>query len=278
MPQKNMTGYIYNSNSTTAPYVLVGIKNQKITSYFTIAKNFTAYDATVNTNDNTAVQQTELVQEGASASSMVSAGWSEPGLYEFEALDSTQSEAKVGTEAYYRLTDNAHIYAFSDYFDGGSKAVYGFYAFSCTDNTKYDMMYRRRMTYNDDILRASEKQVWEMTNAYRNYMGMTNLQWDSKAEASARKHSEDMAANNYFAHNSQDGTTCFQRMKAEGISYSTAGENICAGSQDAISMVIGWLGSSGHKTGMLSNVNIGVGVAYSASADYGTYATQDFWR
>ena len=277
LPQTNMTAYIYNSNSTTAPYLLVGIKDQKVASYFTIGKGFTVYDAAVNTADGTAVQQTELVQEGASAASMVDAGWSE-NTDNFYALNSDKGEAKEGTEAYYRLTDNAYMYAFSDFYDGKDKAVYGFYAFS-KDCNKYKMIYRTYMTYNDEILRAAETQVWEMTNAYRTYMGLSNLQWESKAEAAARGHSQDMADNNYFAHNSQDGTRFSARLQAEGISYRSCGENICAGSGDAIYMVIGWIGSSGHRDGILTTgfKYIGVGVAYNASAKWMIYGTQDFW-
>ena len=277
LPQTNMTAYIYNGNSTTEPYLLVGIKDQKVASYFTIGKGFTVYDATVNTTDGTAVQQTELVQEGASAASMVDAGWSE-NTDNFYALNSAKKEAKEGTEAYYRLTKNAHMYAFSDFYDGKDKAVYGFYAFS-KDCNKYKMIYRTYMTYNDEILRAAETQVWEMTNAYRTYMGLSNLQWESKAEAAARGHSQDMADNNYYQHNSQDGTRFSARLQAEGISYRSCGENICAGSCDAIYMVIGWIGSSGHRGGILntSYKYIGVGVAYNSSAEWLVYATQDFW-
>lgn len=277
LPQTNMTAYIYNGNSTTEPYLLVGIKDQKVASYFTIGKGFTVYDATVNTADGTAVQQTELVQEGASAASMVDAGWSE-NTDNFYALNSDKGEAKEGTEAYYRLTKNAYMYAFSDFYDGKDKAVYGFYAFS-KDCNKYKMIYRTYMTYNDEILRAAETQVWEMTNAYRTYMGLSNLQWESKAEAAARGHSQDMADNNYFAHNSQDGTRFSARLQAEGISYRSCGENICAGSGDAIYMVIGWIGSSGHRDGILTTgfKYIGVGVAYNTSAKWMIYGTQDFW-
>lgn len=276
LPQTNMTAYIYNVNSTTEPYLLVGIKDQKVASYFTLGKGFTVYDATVNTTDGTAVQQTELVQEGASAASMADAGWSE-NTDNFYALNSDKGEAKEGTEAYYRLTDNAYMYAFSDFYDGKDKAVYGFYAFS-KDCNKYKMIYRKYMTYNDQILRAAETQVWEMTNAYRNYMGKSLLQWEAKAEGTARAHSQDMADKNYFSHNSQDGTTCFQRMNNAGINYRSATENICAGVPDAIGMVIGWIGSSGHREDILFDVQyIGVGIAYNKSAKYAIYATQDFW-
>lgn len=277
LPQKDMTAYIYNSNSETEPYLLAGIKEQKVISYFTIANDFTVYDATVDAADNEILQQEELVQEGASAASMVSAGWTE-NTDDYDALDSEQNEERVGTEAYYRETDDAYLYALSDYFDEKQKAVYGFYAFSSQDTSKYNMMYRSRMTYDDQILRAAEKQVWEITNAYRNYMGKSLLQWEAKAEGTARAHSQDMADKNFFSHNSQDGTTCFQRMNNAGISYRSATENICAGVPDAIGMVIGWIGSSGHREDILFEVQyIGVGIAYNKSARYAIYATQDFW-
>lgn len=278
LPQKNLYGYIYNGNSLTEPYLIAGVKGEKVVSYFTIAKNFTAYDALIRTNDNETLQQTKLVQQGVSAQSMIDAGWSEPGTYEFDALDSSQSEARVGTEAYYKLTDNAYIYAFSDYFDEGDKSIYGMYAFS-RECTKYSMMYRTYMTFTDEILRAAEQEVYEMTNAYRNYMGKAFFTLEDRTTTAARKHSEDMANNNYFQHNSLDGSKFSARLTAEGISWSGAGENICAGAGDAINMVIGWIGSSGHRKGMLTDFKyIGVGAAYNSSADYGIYCTQDFWR
>lgn len=278
LPQKSLYGYIYNGNSLTEPYLLVSVKGEKVVSYFTIAKNFTAYDAVISTDDNETIQQTKLIQQGASAQSMIDAGWTEPGTYEFDALDSSKSEARVGTEAYYKLTDNAYIYAFSDYFDGGDKSIYGMYAFS-RECTKYSMMYRTYMTFTDEILRAAEQEVYEMTNAYRNYMGKALFKLEDRTTTAARKHSEDMANNNYFQHNSLDGSKFSARLTAEGISWSGAGENICAGAGDAINMVIGWIGSSGHRKGMLTDFKyIGVGAAYSSSADYGIYCTQDFWR
>ena len=190
LPQKSLYGYIYNGNSLTEPYLLVSVKGEKVVSYFTIAKNFTAYDAVISTDDNETIQQTKLIQQGASAQSMIDAGWTEPGTYEFDALDSSKSEARVGTEAYYKLTDNAYIYAFSDYFDGGDKSIYGMYAFS-RECTKYSMMYRTYMTFTDEILRAAEQEVYEMTNAYRNYMGKALFKLENRTTTAARKHSED---------------------------------------------------------------------------------------
>lgn len=281
LPQQNITGYIYNSYSTTAPYMLVGIRDEKVVSYFTIAKDFIAYDAKINPQDNTIIQETTLVQEGTSAAEMVNEGWEEAGEYEFDALDSSQKEKRVGTEAYYRLTDNAHVYAFTDYFGTEEKPIYGFYAFSSKDCSFYDMMYRSRMTYDDAVFQALEKQIWEITNAYRRYMGLSMLLWEDKAAQTAKKHSQDMADNSYFSHYSQNGSKPGERLNQNGISWRSYGENICAGSGDAISMTIGWIGSSGHRKNILNDMTyLGVGVGYNQSdtLKYYIYATQDFWR
>ena len=281
LPQQNITGYIYNSYSTTAPYMLVGIRDEKVVSYFTIAKDFIAYDAKINPQDNTIIQETTLVQEGTSAAEMVNEGWEEAGEYEFDALDSSQKEKRVGTEAYYRLTDNAHVYAFTDYFGTEEKPIYGFYAFSSKDCSFYDMMYRSRMTYDDAVFQALEKQILEITNAYRRYMGLSMLLWEDKAAQTAKKHSQDMADNSYFSHYSQNGSKPGERLNQNGISWRSYCENICAGSGDAISMTIGWIGSSGHRKNILNDMTyLGVGVGYNQSdtLKYYIYATQDFWR
>ena len=281
LPQQNITGYIYNSYSTTAPYMLVGIRDEKVVSYFTIAKDFIAYDAKINPQDNTIIQETTLVQEGTSAAEMVNEGWEEAGEYEFDALDSNQKEKRVGTEAYYRLTDNAHVYAFTDYFGTEKKPIYGFYAFSSKDCSFYEMMYRSRMTYDDAVFQALEKQIWEITNAYRRYMGLSMLLWEDKAVQTAKKHSQDMADNSYFSHYSQNGSKPGERLNQNGISWKSYCENICAGSGDAISMTIGWIGSSGHRKNILNDMTyLGVGVGYNQSdtLKYYIYATQDFWR
>lgn len=52
------------------------------------------------------------------------------------------------------------------------------------------------------------------------------LAMNSALLAAARGHSADMLANNYFDHYSMDGSSPFDRMREEGYSFFTAGENI----------------------------------------------------
>ena len=94
----------------------------------------------------------------------------------------------------------------------------------------------------------------------------------------ARGHAEDMAQNDYFRHDSLDGRSPFDRMKAAGYDFSQAGENIVAGSPTAAAAMQEWMGSPGHCQNIMEGgyVHIGVGYAYSDGHQYGHLWVQDF--
>ncbi len=75
-----------------------------------------------------------------------------------------------------------------------------------------------------------------------------------------------MADNDYFSHTSPTYGSPFDMMKAEGISYRSAGENI-AGNSSASAAMTAWMQSQGHRANILNSnyTHIGVGVAYQAS-------------
>jgi len=91
----------------------------------------------------------------------------------------------------------------------------------------------------------------------------------------ARNHSEDMAARDYFEHDSIDGTSWDTRI-SEYYGGSMIGENIAAGYAEPISVLDGWLNSDGHRENIFTAAyqEIGIGVGYGGS--YGIYWTQDF--
>jgi len=88
----------------------------------------------------------------------------------------------------------------------------------------------------------------------------------------ARFHSEDMRDNDWFAHESSDGTSFADRLAAFYDSASV-GENIAYGYSDAFATVMeGWMCShEGHRANIMATswLELGTGVA-------GTYITQDF--
>jgi uncharacterized protein YkwD len=123
---------------------------------------------------------------------------------------------------------------------------------------------------------AIELEVLELTNAERAKAGCAALRGDDKLALAARDHSTDMGVNDYFAHNSQDGTTPWDRIRRAGYD-SPGAENIAAGYTTAAAVMDGWMKSPGHKANIL-NCNLkalGVGY-YKGTKGYGTYWTQDF--
>ena len=101
-----------------------------------------------------------------------------------------------------------------------------------------------------------------------------------------RHHSEDMAKNNLFQHATVTGSAYYNpvtqpnpwdRMEAEGYSWTSAGENIAAGYSGAEAVYAGWWNSTGHRVNMYGSGfrEIGNGYFYWASSSYDRYYTMD---
>ncbi len=119
-------------------------------------------------------------------------------------------------------------------------------------------------------------QVVTLTNAQRALVGCPALTVDGRLTAAAQGHSVDMAVHNYFDHNSQAGTTPFQRMVAAGYNFTVAAENIAAGQPTPVAVMAAWMASPGHRANILNCALRQIGVGYSTGGTYGSYWTQDF--
>jgi uncharacterized protein YkwD len=97
-----------------------------------------------------------------------------------------------------------------------------------------------------------------------------------KLRCAARVHSKDMAEEGFFSHTNNDGATPWDRIKAAGYSFSTAGENIAAGYPNPQAVVEGWLDSPGHCKNIMSPAFTEIGVGYYAGGAYDHYWTQAF--
>jgi len=132
--------------------------------------------------------------------------------------------------------------------------------------------------YSERLRDGFEKQVFDLANVMRLRNNLEPFTWSDKAKISSRKHSKDMADNNYFEHTNLKGQSPFDRMKNEGVIYTLAGENIAAGTPDAIEAHEGWMNSIGHRKNILGEFKtIGVGVAYNSKSTYKYYDTQNFF-
>ncbi|MEW9121958.1 MAG: CAP-associated domain-containing protein [Thermotaleaceae bacterium] len=126
------------------------------------------------------------------------------------------------------------------------------------------------------LVESFERQVFDLANAIRVRNKLTPFSWDDKVAGTARKHSTDMASNQYFDHTNTRNQSPFDRMKDDGISFSRAAENIAAGQTSAIFAHEGWMNSAGHRTNILGNFGrLGVGVHLGGS--FKTYYTQKFY-
>lgn len=127
-----------------------------------------------------------------------------------------------------------------------------------------------------------EDQVVALTNQERLAHGCGPVTMDNRLRLAADGHSQDMALNDYFSHTAPDGTSPWDRIRAQGYVYSMAGENIAAGYSSPESVVQGWMNSDGHRANILNCgfIHIGVGYYYiqndTGNVNYRHYWTQVF--
>ena len=115
-----------------------------------------------------------------------------------------------------------------------------------------------------------ENEVIRLVNEIRQQNGLKALTANWELSRVARYKSQDMLDRGYFSHNSPTYGTPFQMIKAFGLSYRTAGENIAKGYATPQAVVNGWMNSSGHRANILSASYTQIGVGYVAQGNYWT--------
>jgi uncharacterized protein YkwD len=122
---------------------------------------------------------------------------------------------------------------------------------------------------------AYEAQVLTIVNTERAKAGCKPLAYNAKLTTAARKHSADMAARNYFSHDTPDGVAFATRITNEGYKWSGAAENIAKGQRTPADVMNAWMNSSGHRANILNCglKDLGVGLAYQGKTPIWT---QDF--
>ena len=116
-----------------------------------------------------------------------------------------------------------------------------------------------------------------MTNSFRVKNGLDELEWCEEVAVVARKHSEDMKNNNFFTHESLDGTKFSDRIDNAGINWWSCAENIAAGYSEGFHATYGWINSSGHRRNILNSDMERLGVGIVKGGSYRIYYTQDFY-
>ncbi|WP_019891106.1 sigma-70 family RNA polymerase sigma factor [Streptomyces purpureus] len=121
---------------------------------------------------------------------------------------------------------------------------------------------------------SDARKVAELVNAERAKAGCGPVGTNSKLATAAQRHSEDMAARDYFDHTSPDGTDPGDRITAAGYRWSTYGENIARGQRGPAQVMDSWMNSSGHRANILncSFKEMGVGIHEGSGGPWWTQA------
>jgi len=126
-------------------------------------------------------------------------------------------------------------------------------------------------------LDSEELAFFVLINDYRRQNGLESLSLSPTLTLASHEHSLDMAAYDYFSHDSLDGRTLADRVLDAGYIYQTpVGENLAAGYPTAIEAFEAWKASPDHNVNMLFGrfKVIGVGRVPDSARYY--YWTTDF--
>lgn len=124
--------------------------------------------------------------------------------------------------------------------------------------------------------RARLDEVVALTNRHRAEAGLVPLVPSARLAAAAQAHDDDMVRRGFFAHESPDGRSVADRVRAAGYDFRVVAENLAAGQRTAAEVVQGWLDSPGHRANLLHPDVREIGVAYAEGGTYGTVWTQVF--
>ncbi|PZG10924.1 CAP domain-containing protein [Nonomuraea aridisoli] len=123
---------------------------------------------------------------------------------------------------------------------------------------------------------ALENEVVRLTNVEREQGGCGPLKHDARLREAAYGHSADMAENDYFEHDSQDGRDMVDRIRATGFGGSAWAENIAMGQPTAAAVVKAWMNSDGHRQNIMNCTYTHIGVGAAKDGQGQIYWTQDF--
>jgi uncharacterized protein YkwD len=101
----------------------------------------------------------------------------------------------------------------------------------------------------------------QLLNDQRRKAGCAPLVWHDGAAAVAAAHSSDMQRRGYFSHDTPEGRSPFDRLRAAGLSYVAAAENIGQGPRTGPEAFTLWMNSAGHRGNMLNCAYTHHGVA-----------------
>jgi uncharacterized protein YkwD len=120
-----------------------------------------------------------------------------------------------------------------------------------------------------------EKRMLDLVNQERTAAGLRPLAADPELTEVARRHSADMFARGYFAHDTPEGLTPFDRMRQSNVQFLTAGENLALAPTLQVAHT-GLMNSPGHRANILRSQFGRVGIGIMDGGMRGLMVSQEF--
>jgi len=114
-------------------------------------------------------------------------------------------------------------------------------------------------------------QMLVILNDERIKEGLQTLTMNSLLNQAAQGHTDDMLARSYYAHNSPEGSTSFDRIKTTGYLPSFTAENIAKGQFSVAEVMDSWMNSPAHRANILSDKLEEVGFGLSLGENLNGY-------
>jgi uncharacterized protein YkwD len=120
-----------------------------------------------------------------------------------------------------------------------------------------------------------EAEMLRLVNQERIANGLAPLEADPELTEVARRHSVDMFSRGYFAHNTPENKSPFDRIREGGVRFRTAGENLALAPTVPIAHT-GLMNSPGHRANILRPQFGRVGIGILDGGRRGLMVTQNF--
>ena len=147
---------------------------------------------------------------------------------------------------------------------------------TCKTGTSGPACEKNNTTPTSDCgMTQEEKDVLVLVNQERAKVGASALKCNEKLLQASRSWSKEQCRQRRISHDNMSS-----RVRATGLSYTAAGENVAAGQRSAAAVMNGWMNSPGHRANILSTTytHIGIGLESGCSDQYRYYWTQIFVR
>ncbi len=117
------------------------------------------------------------------------------------------------------------------------------------------------------------QQLLDAHNKMRRNNSRASLVIDTRLQAAAQKHADDMNRGNFMSHEGSDGSSVWQRMNRESFQFSSGGENVALGEQTVDEVMTKWKNSAGHRSNILGDFKV-CGLARSGDAWCSVFGTE----